>query len=521
VTTRKEAEAIQHPTTAVPGRAEGELWGHPKGLYVLSTTEMWERFSFYSMRGILALYMVNGLAFTDGMSQKIYGAYLGFVYSAPLVGGMLADRLLGQRRAILIGGILMAIAQFSLAAHAYIAGAPLEAPENVVFRETGLFSGLEILFFLGMGFLAIGNGFFKPNISTIVGTLYAQSDARRDGAFTIFYLGINVGALLASLSVQIAQKYGWYWGFFLAGIGMVLGQFVFSWGKRTYAGRGLPPREGLLTSSVAGIPNGALLTVGILVAIPVVGYLLSQPGWVANISTYVGAIVLLYLLWEAFRSPKIERDRMIVIIVLCTFSMIFWAFFELAGSTITLFTDKSIALPSLPVVGTLESGFLNAFINPAFILLLGIPFAKLWVYLDKHKMDPSSPLKFSLGLAQVGLGFFVLWIAAIRAGEDGQASVLFLVLAYLLHTTGELCLSPVGLSMVTKLSPARLVGLFMGLWFFASAFGNVLIGFTVGENIAELGYDGTFKWIGVAGVGSAVVLLALYPLLKRMQHGVK
>jgi POT family proton-dependent oligopeptide transporter len=334
-------------------------------------------------------------------------------------------------------------------------------------------------------------------------------------------LGINVGALLASLSVQIAQKYGWYWGFFLAGIGMVLGQFVFSWGKRTYAGRGLPPREGLLTSSVAGIPNGALLTVGILVAIPVVGYLLSQPGWVANISTYVGAIVLLYLLWEAFRSPKIERDRMIVIIVLCTFSMIFWAFFELAGSTITLFTDKSIALPSLPVVGTLESGFLNAFINPAFILLLGIPFAKLWVYLDKHKMDPSSPLKFSLGLAQVGLGFFVLWIAAIRAGEDGQASVLFLVLAYLLHTTGELCLSPVGLSMVTKLSPARLVGLFMGLWFFASAFGNVLIGFTVGENIAELGYDGTFKWIGVAGVGSAVVLLALYPLLKRMQHGVK
>ncbi len=498
-----------------------ELFGHPKGLYVLSLTEMWERFSFYSMRGILTLYMVNGLAFADGMSQKIYGAYLGFVYSAPLIGGMLADRLLGQRRAIVIGGLLMAIAQFSLAAHSLITDAPLKLGDTVV-REVGLFAGIDMLFFLGMGFLAIGNGFFKPNISTIVGTLYEQDDARRDGAFTIFYLGINVGALLASISGQVAQKYGWHWGFLMAGIGMVLGQIVFSLGKNTYVGRGLPPRAGMLKSSVAlGIPNGFWLALGILLAIPGTSYLLSQPAWVANVSSYVGAIVLLYLLWEAFRSPRIERNRMIVIIVLCLFSMIFWGFFELAGSTIVLFTDKSVSLPSLPIIGQLESAFLNSFINPFFILLMGIPFAKLWVWLDKRKMDPSSPLKFSLGLAQVGLGFLVLFVGALRAGETGHCNVLYLVLAYFLHTTGELCLSPVGLSMVTKLSPARLVGLFMGVWFFASAFGNVLVGFTVGENIEEHGYGEIFKWIGIAGIGAAFLLLILYPFLKRMQHGVK
>lgn len=499
----------------------GELWGHPKGLYVLSMTELWERFSFYSMRGILTLYMVNGLAFSDGVSQKIYGAYLGFVYSAPLIGGMLADRLLGQRRAIIIGGLLMAIAQFSLAAHSAVTGAPLELAEGTAVRETSLFTGMDVLFFLGMGFLAIGNGFFKPNISTIVGTLYEQGDARRDGAFTIFYLGINIGALLASIPGQIAQKHGWHWGFLMAGIGMLLGQLVFSLGKGTYAGRGLPPREGLLKSSAAlGIPNGLLLAVGIIGSIPAASYLLSQPAWVANISTYAGAIVLAYLLWEAFRSDRVERDRMIVIIVLCIFSMVFWGFFELAGSTIVLFTDKSIHLPTLPIMGQIESSFINSFINPAFILLMGLPFAKLWVWLDKHRSDPSSAVKFALGLAQVGLGFLVLFLAAIRAGE-GKSSVLYLVLAYFLHTTGELCLSPVGLSMVTKLSPARLVGLFMGVWFFASAFGNVLVGFTVGENIAEHGYGTIFKWIGVAAIASGFVLFILSPILKRMQHGAK
>jgi POT family proton-dependent oligopeptide transporter len=464
--------------------------------------------------------MVNGLAYSDGITQKIYGAYLGFVYSTPLLGGILADRLLGQRRAIVIGGILMVIAQFSLAAHSLITGAPLE-PVGDSSRELGLFTGMDIIFFLGMGFLAIGNGFFKPNISTIVGTLYEPDDARRDGAFTIFYMGINIGAFAAGFSGQIAQKYGWHWGFLLAGIGMAIGQGIFFLGLKAIQGKGLPPRPGLLRESAAGgIPNGMLLALAVLVGIPIVSYLLSQPAWVKDISTYVGIVVLAYLLWEAFRSPAIERNRMIVMIVLCLFSMFFWGFFELAGSAIVIFTERSVDT-TLPIVGKLEASLLNASINPFFILLLGIPFAKLWVWLDKRRMDPASPLKFALGIVQVGLGFFVLFYGAVQARETGQCNIMYLVLAYLLHTTGELCLSPVGLSMITKLSPARLVGMFMGVWFFASAFGNVLIGYAVGENIEQYGYGEVFKWIGIAAVGSGFLLLLLSPILKRMMHGLR
>lgn len=493
------------------------LLGHPRGLFVLFSTEMWERFSFYTMRGILTLYMVGvvlaamaaeeGGEAAGGHADQIYGAYLGFVYSATFVGGMLADRLLGQRRAIYIGGFLMSIAQFTLTTHALLVQSG-RSPEV-----------LHPLFFMGLGLLACGNGFFKPNISTIVGTLYSIEDQRRDSAFTIFYMGINIGAMVSSFSSGIGQKWGWYLGYLQAGIGMIVSLVIFATGRGWIAGRGLPPPGAKLVGrGRLGVPNVVPLLIGVLVFIPLAAYLMSQPQYVQGLAVVIGAPVLVYLLFEAWRAPREEGGRMVVIIVLCVFSMVFWGFFELQGSTITRFTEDQV---NRWVLGReLPAAFVANFVNPFLIILLAIPFSLLWVLLDRKGMVPSTPLKFSLGLAQLGLGFLMLWIGAEQAQHSGRSPLVWLLLAYLLFTTGELCLSPVGLSMVTKLSPARLVGMFMGTWFLSSALANVISGGVIGRLQAEFGYAPVF--LGIAGTAgaAAVLLFLLTPVLKRMMHGI-
>jgi proton-dependent oligopeptide transporter, POT family len=386
------------------------LLGHPKGLFVLFFTELWERFSFYSMRGILTLYTAGVVlaalgSEAGGRADAIYGAYLGFVYSSTFIGGMLADRLLGQRRAIYIGGTLMALAQFTLAGHALLVkdGTPV--------------ASLNWLFFLGLGLLAAGNGFFKPNISTIVGTLYEQGDGRRDAAFTIFYMGINIGAFLASFSAGLAQKYGWHLGFLLAGVGMIVGQLIFLWGRGTIEGKGMPP-EGASLRNVGrlGVSNGIVLTLGIAAFIPLVAYLISHPQWVQSLALIIAGPIVLYLLWEATRGSREEAARMIVILVLCTFSMMFWGFFELAGSTITRFTEEVV---NRNVFGTeVQAAFLANFVNPLLIIALSIPAAALWVWLDRRRLEPSSPLKFVLGP-----GVPVAGIRNAVAGRQGGAGV--------------------------------------------------------------------------------------------------
>lgn len=483
-----------------------EFMGHPTGLYVLFFTEMWERFSFYSMRAFLVLYMTKALLFTQQIGNEVYGAYLGFVYAAPFVGGMLADRLLGQRRAIVIGGILMAAAQFTLAAHALMLGGTQDP------------ATLNMLFFLGLGMLAAGNGFFKPNISTIVGSLYPQGDARRDGAFTIFYMGINIGAFCAGFSGQAAERLGWHWGFLLAGTGMLIGQLIFFFGTSALQGKGLPPAP---KNGQRGSGAGTLfaMAVGVVAFVALASLLMARPSYVQNLALIVAAPVLAYLIFEVTRGTREEAGRMIVIIILCSFSMMFWAFFELAGSAINLFTDRHVDR-SVPIFGELTASFLTASINPFFIVFLGIPFAKLWVWLDKRRMEPSSPLKFALGLAQLGAGFFVMYLGAKEAGPDGTCNIFFLVLGFLLHTTGELCLSPVGLSTITKLSPMRLVGTFMGVWFLSSSLGNIFGGL-VGGKTEHYGFETVFFWIFVVSAAAAVLLFILTPILKRMMHGVK
>ena len=494
--------------------SQDTLLGHPKGLFVLFFTELWERFSFYSMRGILTLYTAGVVLAAlgkeaGGQADAIYGAYLGFVYSSTFIGGMLADRLLGQRRAIYIGGTLMAVAQFTLAAHALLvqAGTPV--------------AQLNWLFFLGLGLLSAGNGFFKPNISTIVGTLYSQGDGRRDAAFTIFYMGINIGAFLASFSAGLAQKYGWHLGFMLAGSGMVLGQLIFLWGRGTIEGKGLPPEGASLRRvGVFGLPYGMLLLWGIMAFIPVVAYLIAHPEWVQSLALIIAGPIVLYLLWEATRGAPEEAGRMIVILVLCTFSMMFWGFFELAGSTITRFTEDVV---NRNVLGTeVQAAFLANVVNPLLIIALSIPAAAVWVWLDRRRMEPSSPFKFVLGLGFLSLGFVMLLIGAkeAQAATSGKCAMIWLLLAFFFHTTGELCLSPVGLSTITRLAPARLVGMFMGVWFLSSALGSVLAPWVAGS-AAGGDFNQVFLRIAMITAGGAAFLLLLVPILKRMTHGVK
>jgi POT family proton-dependent oligopeptide transporter len=574
----------QPTTIEPPGRGSGEFLGHPKGLFVLFSTELWERFSFYAMRGVLTLYMVGvvlahlGEKAAGGRADQIYGAYLGFVYSATFIGGMLADRLLGQRRAIYIGGFLMSLAQFTLMTHALLTSA----------GRTGAF--LEPMFFLGLSLLACGNGFFKPNISTIVGTLYTTSDRRRDSAFTIFYVGINIGAALSSFASGAGQRWGWYIGYALAGAGMIVSLVIFAAGRRWITGRGLPPVGArLLGRGRFGVPNIVPLVLGVVVFVPVAAYLISHPEWVQSLALWLGIGILFYLTWEAARTalaagqrmtihavailgalsgflalaflklagagalesaatlpaPLLQRlavgllvlaglalaylmvrssrseegGRIVVIVVLCAFSMVFWGFFELAGSTLQRFVNEKTNLVMLGM--KFEAAFINNFINPTLIVIMGVFFSAMWVWLDRRRLEPSAPVKFALGMFQLGLGFLVFWVAAAQAGPDGKSSMLWIVLAYFVITSGELCLSPIGLSMITKLAPARLVGMFMGVWFLSSAIANVLSGGTIGPLTEHYGFGPVF--LGVAGIagGAAVLLFLISPLLKRGMHGIK
>lgn len=488
-----------------PKQGERTFLGHPTGLYWLFNTELWERFSFYSMRAFLTLYMTKALALSDSQGNEIYGAYLGFVYAAPFVGGMLADKLLGQRRAIVIGGLLMAAAQLMLAGNAWLMQHSAGMDPKM----------LKAMFFVALGLMSAGNGFFKPNISSIVGSLYERTDSRRDQAFTIFYMGINIGALLAGLSGQLAESKAWYLGFLVAGIGMLLGQTIFFFAGPSLKGQGLPPPR----KDSGGIMPYVLLTFGVLVFIPVTGYLMANPKIVQSLALIVAVPILGYLVWEAFRSEREERDRMFVLLILCAFSIMFWAFFELAGSAINIFTDRNVDRV-VPYFGELKASLITASTNALFIVILASPFAVLWLWLGKRRMEPSSPLKFALGLLQLAAGFFVMYLGAKQAGPDGRCHIMYLVIGFLLHTTGELCLSPVGLSTMTKLAPARMVSTVMGVWFLSSSLGNIFGGY-IGGLTEHAGFASVFFWIAVATAISAVLLIALVAPLKRMMHGVK
>ena len=426
--------------------------GHPKGLYMLFTVEMWERFGYYGMRAILMFYMLKYLGFSTEKAGSIYGWFTGLVYLTPLAGGYIADHYLGQRKCIVIGATLMAVGYFMLGL-----SAPLFLPSLLV--------------------IMIGNGFFKPNISTIVGRLYEPKDPRRDGAFTIFYMGINLGALFSPLIAgTLGEKFGWRYGFWAASAGMVLGLIVY-----------------LLRSKQ---------TIGDLCSTPVTCSAAIEPGEKVHKAT------------EPL--TREEWQRIFVIFILTFFSMFFWGSFEQAGSSLSIFADRST--DRMLFGYQFPASWFQA-VNPLFIMLLALPFSSLWVWMAEKNIEPSTPKKFFYALLFLGSGFALMVFAAeLNRTTGAPVSFLWLAGAYFLHTVGELCLSPVGLSMVTKLAPPQHVSLLMGVWFLSSVGGNILGGMFAG-NYDSMDHTLFFMIPTAIAFGSATILFFLINPLKRWMHG--
>ena len=540
--------------------------GHPRGLFTLFGAEAWERFSYYGMRALLVLYLVKKIGLERSEALAIYGLYTGLVYLTPLLGGYLADKILGRRKAVLIGGIVMALGQVAL-----------------MFQPT---------LYLALGLLIAGNGFFKPNISTMVGGLYREGDTRRDGAFTIFYMGINLGALWSPVICgNLGEKVSFALGFGSAALGMTLGLVQFVAGQKYLGAGGLPPGRRIETGAAdADAEKPALLgardyidvviwTVGTcaLVYGILFGWQFAGPVWTAApgfVKGLVGLVAIGAVFFQLFRgSTGQEAQQIVVIIILCAFNIFFWMGFEQAGGTMTLFADEQTDRN----IGGLGMFFIAAFvlacaynfrrstkdqasgqglwisltgmfallglgaivlgiydlatgqttnipasqfqaINPLLIVALAPTFSNLWDKLDNSKYRTSTPTKMAIGMVILGLGFMVLFAGQSLAQASGtKASAAWLVAVYTIHTIGELCLSPIGLSMVTKLAPPRVSSLAMGLWLFSSAVANYLAGIL--ESLLAEVHVPIYGFLAASSIGPALLLLALTPLLKKWMHG--
>ncbi|QDM41165.1 MULTISPECIES: peptide MFS transporter [Bacteria] len=483
------------------GDSAGTFLGHPKGLFMLFFAEMWERFSYYGMRALLIFYLTKHWLYSDSEAGVIYGAYTALVYITPVVGGYLADRYLGQRKAVQFGAVLLTLGHFFMA---------FEGEAGAGHTDNPVIS----VFWLALALIIVGSGFLKANISVIVGQLYPRTDVRRDGAYTIFYMGINLGAALGSLLCgYIGETYGWSYGFGLAGIGMLAGLIVFVLGRGLLLGRGEPPK------ALAKSREWSMYGVGL--ALVALAWVLVQNqsvvGWLLGI---FGGLLVLYVLFTAVtKLEPHDRDRIFAAMFLILASIIFWALFEQAGSSLNLFTDRHVDRGGVPA-----SVFQS--INAIYIILLAPVFATVWTVLGRKGLEPSTPFKFGLGVIQVGLGFLVLVWGASSVGIDVPTPVIFIFLIYLLHTTGELCLSPVGLSAMNRLAPAHMASLIMGTWFFASATGNFAAGLIasatgaegVGEEAGKTVVLDVYSTVGWVAVGVGVGVLLISPLIKRLMH---
>ena len=483
-------------------RKSEEFVGHPRGLFVLFYAEMWERFSYYGMRALLILYLTKFWLFSDGPSNLIYGAYTSLVYITPVLGGYLADRWLGQRKAVLFGGIVLALG------HLFMAYEGMQGVADPALKQAD--PAINV-FWLALSLIVVGSGFLKANISVIAGQLYRMTDPRRDAAYTIFYMGVNTGAALGTILVgYLGQTLGWSWGFALAGIGMVLGLIIFILGKPALKGQGEPPVP------LAKNREWSLYAVG-LASVAVIWFLVQYQAAIQNTLIVSGVVLLSYTLYEAFKLPKEPRERMFAILFLIALNPVFWGLYEQAGGSLNLYTDKYVDRGGVPTS-------LFQSINPIYIILLSPLFAGLWQWLGKKGFEPSAPAKFGLALLQVGLSFLVFVWGAQSVGMAAMTPVLFVFLIYLLQTTGELCLSPVGLSAMTRLSPAHLGSFIMGAWFYMTAVGQFVagkIGEATGGETGEMSKEltlGIYSKIGWVTMGVAVVVLVLSPIVRKWMH---
>ncbi len=473
---------------------------HPPGLYVLFFTEMWERFSYYGMRALLVLYLVNALALARDQALHIYAVYTAVVYLTPILGGYIADRWLGAQRAVLVGAVVMALGHFAMA-----------VPQ---------------LLYVALGLLVAGNGFFKPNISTLVGRLYGENDPRRDGGFTVFYMGINLGAFFSPLVCgTLGEKLGWHYGFAAAGFGMLAGLAVFSTGQRRIGAAAPAPRDWAV---VAGASLAVLsLVIGVVTLWSPVAALWRAAGTGLQLT---GAALLVLAAGVPLRAgrgsrpgdaahpqtARVERDRMLVIMIVAAFVVFFWMGFEQAGGTMNLFADRHT--DRLLFGWEMPASYFQA-VNPLAILVLAPLFARFWVRLDAARRGPGVVQKQALGLLVLSLAFVVMGVAQGRAELHDQVGPAWLLAAYVLMTAGELCLSPIGLSMVTRLAPARLTALMMGLWFTAVAIANYFAGTL--EHLLRGSGIALYWFLVATSAGAGLLLLAISPWLQRRMHGVR
>ena len=590
---------------------DDELWGHPKGLYVCFTTELWERFSFYGMKFLLVLYLTKYHLFTDEMGLDVLGSYAGLVYALPLLGGMIADRYLGMRKSVVFGGISLSLGHILMAveghqARFYAAGTTLVdnltlasgevitagtlLTDDIMMRDT---AALDVFYF-ALALIVMGVGYLKPNISTIVGKLYTQDDPRRDSGFTIFYMGINIGSFAATLICGwLGETYGWGYGFGAAGIGMIIGLFTFLYGQKYLKGHAEPSDPEKLKKSALGPINVewaiyllsipmlgvfwllvqhepvVLITQNVFLIIAIVGLILYSMihtkkdhnntlayviaaiaiisgicAVVANLHPIGGieavadevlylsiALIVGFVIYGFITHYSVEFGRTVVLMILILSTIVFWALFEQAAGSMTLYADRIVDRDlGDTTVTAAQFGSLNA----GFIMLLAIPFAALWTWLAKKNLEPNTPVKFGLGILQAGLGFGALVFGAQFPNEAGQVAMIWLVLAYLLHTTGELCLSPVGLSAVTKLSIGNVVGVSMGTWFLATALSETVatrlgklaaidtsaVGETADAATALATYTELFEFLMWFGVGAGLFMIIISPVLRRWMGGI-
>ncbi len=429
-------------------QAEQTKFGHPKGLYYLFFAELWERFSFYGMRALLVLYMTKQLLFEDHMSYGVYAAYMSLVYFTPLIGGYLADQFLGFRKSIMIGGVMMAAGHFLLS---------IELP---------------IFFYGSLALIIVGNGFFKPNISSFVGSLYSDEDIRRDAGFTIFYMGINIGGAVAPLlCAYLAELYGWHYGFLLAGIGMLIGLFYFQQGLKAevFGEKGKIINPTKYHEKWLGLNQGQIIIMLSLLATPFFAFLLRfnqyehYMVWLASFAILIGLIKM----YKSVKAPY--KTRLWSVSYFTILMAIFWAIFEQAGSSLTLFADRNTNLIGINAAQT------NS-INSGFIILLAIPFSMLWDSLNKRAKNPHSAIKAGIGIVLLGLGFVIFGASAHSADQWAKTSMWYLILGYLVLTIGELFISPIGLSKMSELSAPKYVAFIMGVFFTSSFYGHYFAG---------------------------------------------
>ncbi len=561
---------------------QGTIFGHPRGLVILFFTEMWERFSYYGMRGLLIVYLTQHFLFSDEKSSLLYGAYTALVYVMTIIGGSLADRYLGARKAVTFGAILLTLGHFGMTfegdgskqllqygesqyqvtldgrggdarqlivsaqgrsyinftettmeiAEPEVVGLPANIARDQFTITVETQQGYLDILYLSLALIIAGVGFLKANISTIVGSLYGFGDARRDSGFTIFYMGINLGAFLSSIFCgYLGIVYGWKYGFGLAGIGMLGGLLIFLSCQSWLEGKAEPPSEEKLKEKVFLFINVEWLCYLVGAGIVAVSMLLvKNEELVGGILGPIGILMLVGLVGYALvRLHGDERSRMFAAIYFVLAQIPFWALFEQAGSSLNLFTAR---LVDREILGWSVPGPVFQSLNAGFIFIFAPLMAWLWVWLARRHLNPSTPVKFALGVAMAGLGFLLLVSGMQSSGDIGLTPVIFIFAIYWVHTMGELMVSPVGLSAVTKLAPARIVGMTMGAWFLYSGLSNFLAGViarttgaeTIGGQMtnvaaAKAGYIEVYSQVGYIAIGISVLMLMISPQINKMMRG--